>query len=179
MIQIASSIITAAPTDPWFVVWTEARAEKKVAERFGAAGHHVWLPTYTSRRRWSDRWKEVVQPLFSGYCFARPQSENWQGLLRTPGVLTLVKEGGAPARLADDYVSSLRRTIETPELEPEPVPDFESPALGSEVVVQEGPLAGFRGVVREVRSGRKLIVWVATIGRGVAFTIGAAKVRSV
>lgn len=179
MIQIARPIIEAAPPSPWFVAWTEARAEKKVAERFGAAGHDVWLPTYTSRRRWSDRWKEVVLPLFSGYCFARPRSENWQGLLRTPGVLTLVKEGSVPARLADDYVTSLRRTIEAPELEPEPVLDFVMPVVGSEVVVQEGPLAGFRGVVREVRSGRKLIVWVATIGRGVAFTIGAAKVRGV
>ena len=163
----------------WLVVWTEARAEKKVAERFGAAGYDVWLPTYTTRRKWSDRWKEVVLPLFSGYCFTRPKSEEWLSVLRTPGVLTLVKEGGVPARLADDYVTSLRRTIEMPELEPEPVLEFETPAVGSEVVVQEGPLAGFRGVVREVRSGRKLIVWVSTIGRGVAFTIGAAKVRSV
>lgn len=175
MIQTAHS--NEAPTDPWLVVWTESRAEKKVAERFGAAGHDVWLPTYTSRRRWSDRWKEVVLPLFSGYCFTRPRSDDWRGLLRTPGVLTLVKEGGVPARLDDAYVTSLRRSIEAPQLEPEPVTDYEPPAVGSEVMVLEGPLTGFRGVVREIRSGRKLIVWVSTIGRGIAFTIGAAKVK--
>lgn len=163
----------------WLVVWTEARAEKKVAERFGAAGHDVWLPTYTSRRRWSDRWKEVVLPLFSGYCFTRPTGDDWRALLRTPGVLTLVKEGGVPARLDDGYVTSLRQMIEAPHLEPEPVLEMEPLTVGDEVIVQEGPLEGFRGVIREIRSGRKLIVWIPTIGRGVAFTIGAATVRAV
>ena len=48
---------------------------------------------------------------------------------------------------------------------------------GDEVIVQEGVLRGVRGIVRERRSGRQLVIWVAEIGRGVAFTIGSALVR--
>jgi hypothetical protein len=33
-----------------------------------------------------------------------------------------------------------------------------------------------RGVVRELRGGRQLIIWVLAIGRGRAFTTGAALV---
>src|SRR3989304_5926386 len=55
--------------------------------------------------------KGQLTPLFSGYCFTRPRPDDWRGLLRTPGVLTLVKEGGVPARLEDAYVTSLRRSI--------------------------------------------------------------------
>jgi hypothetical protein len=46
------------------------------------------------------------------------------------------------------------------------------------VIVQEGPLKGVRGVVRERRSGRQLVIWVSEIGRGVAFTIGAVLVKA-
>jgi len=44
--------------------------------------------------------------------------------------------------------------------------------------VQEGALKGVRGVVRERRSGRQLVIWVSEIGRGVAFTIGSALVKA-
>ena len=48
----------------WLVIWTESRAEKKVASRIAAQGMESWLPTITERHRWSDRWREVVLPLF-------------------------------------------------------------------------------------------------------------------
>jgi len=44
--------------------------------------------------------------------------------------------------------------------------------------VQDGPLKGVRGTVRERRSGRQLVIWVSDIGRGVAFTIGSALVMA-
>ena len=51
-------------------------------------------------------------------------------------------------------------------------------APGDEVIVEEGVLRGVRGIVRERRSRRQLVLWVAEIGRGVAFTIGSALVRA-
>ena len=50
---------------------------------------------------------------------------------------------------------------------------------GDEVVVREGVLAGVRGVVRERKNGRELIIWLREIGRGVAFTIGSTLVEAV
>src|ERR1035437_5465584 len=129
-----------APSD-WFVVWTESRAEKKVDGRLAALGLEHWLPLVTERHRWSDRWREVEVPLFPGYLFARTGVVEWNRVLRTPGVLTVVKHDHAPALLRD------------------------------------GPLGGARGVVRELRGNRQLVIWVKAIGRGVAFTIGTAAVR--
>ena len=51
-------------------------------------------------------------------------------------------------------------------------------APGDEVIVQEGALSGVRGVVRERRGARQVVLWVAEIGRGVAFTIGSALVKA-
>src|SRR5450759_5447624 len=72
-----------AQPDSWFVIWTESRAEKKVEARLAALGLSPWLPTVKERNRWSDRWREVVCPLFPGYLFARTRSVEWHKVLRT------------------------------------------------------------------------------------------------
>jgi transcriptional antiterminator RfaH len=163
----------------WFVVWTRPRAEKKVEGRLAALGLTPWLPLVRERHRWSDRWREVDMPLFPSYLFAEAEGEGWKSVLRTPGVLTLVKEAGHPARLTDEFVRGLRAAIAVGGAEPERVAEPEGYAVGDEVVVRDGPLGGLRGVVREVRGKRQLVIWVAQIGRGVAFTIGGAEVRAV
>ncbi|MBA3657574.1 MAG: hypothetical protein H0W69_09515 [Gemmatimonadaceae bacterium] len=162
------------------VVWTHPRAEKKVAERIAALGLASWLPTTVERHQWSDRWKNVVCPLFPGYLFARTRASiGLRALLDTPGVLTVVKKGDQPALLTDSFVSELRDAIERSGSAPESVDEAIEFAPGEEVViVQEGPLRGVRGLVRERRNGRQLVIWVSEIGRGVAFTIGSALVRS-
>jgi transcription antitermination factor NusG len=165
-------------SDSWFVIWTESRAEKKVEARIAALGLSPWLPTFKERRRWSDRWREVVSPLFPGYLFARARSVEWHRVLRTPGVLTVVKHEGRPALLADGFVAALRGAIERNSAAPERVAEGVDYCPGDEVIVQEGALKGVRGVVRERRSGRQLVIWVSEIGRGVAFTIGPALVKA-
>jgi transcription termination/antitermination protein NusG len=167
-----------SPAEGWLVIWTESRAEKKVASRLSAKGIEAWLPSVTERHRWSDRWRDVVMPLFPGYLFARGDSNGIAQVLQTPGVLTLVKHEGRPVLLEHDFIARLRRAVEsggpdTQRVTQQP-PRY---CVGDEVVVQEGPLAGARGVVRENRGARRLLIWIREIGHGVAFTIGCARVR--
>jgi transcriptional antiterminator RfaH len=176
MIQSTSSHETQQ--DSWFVIWTKSRAEKKVEARIAALGLSPWLPTVKERHRWSDRWRDVVCPLFPGYLFARSRSVDWHRVLHTPGVLTVVKRNEGPALLTDRFVAGLRDAVERNGIAPERVADEAEYCPGDEVViVQEGPLKGVRGVVRERRSGRQLVIWVSEIGRGVAFTIGPTLVK--
>lgn len=155
------------------VIWTESRAEKKVASRLAAQGFEQWLPTVTERRKWSDRWRDVVIPLFPGYLFARGDLSQVYKVLRTPGVMTIVKNGGRAATLSDSFIASLRSVLDSGGFEAEPVTAPVDYLPGDEVVVREGPLAGLRGVIQEVRNGRRFVVWIQEIGRGVAFTLGA------
>lgn len=172
-------VVSAQPIDSgegWFLVWTASRAEKRVASRIAALGIEVWLPTVTERHRWSDRWRELVMPLFPGYLFARVPVVNWQRLLRVLGVLTVVKDGERPALLSAGFVESLRRAVECTNVVPERLPEPVAYNPGDEVVVEEGVLTGVRGVVRQRRNARQLVIWVREIGAGVAFTIGSAAV---
>lgn len=176
--MIDSAALPEAPASSWIVIWTESRAEKKVEARIAALGLASWLPTIKERHRWSDRWRVVVCPLFPGYLFAQAGSSDWHSVLRTPGVLSVVKRQGKPALLADSFVSRLRDAVDRREAEPTPVTQAVRFDPGDEVIVQEGPLKGMRGVVREQRSNRQLVVWVSEVGRGVAFTIGHALVKA-
>lgn len=175
--MIQPSVHPAAQSDPWFVVWAESRAEKKVAQRITALGFAPWLPLVTERHRWSDRWREVECPLFPGYLFVRAAQHEWHRILKTPGVLTVVREGGRPALLTNEFVVALRDAISRDGVRPLPVAEGVEYSPGDEVIVQEGALSGVRGIVRELRNERQLVIWVPEIGRGVAFTIGRALVK--
>jgi transcription antitermination factor NusG len=109
--MIQSTDTLEAQAGPWFVIWAESRAEKKVEKRIAALGLSPWLPIVRERHRWSDRWREVECPLFRGYLFARAATADWHRILRTPGVLTVITERGRLALLADSFVASLRDAI--------------------------------------------------------------------
>ena len=170
---MSQPLTRAKTTAGWLVIWTESRAEKKVASRLAAQGFDQWLPTVVERRKWSDRWRDVVIPLFPGYLFARGDASEVHRVLRTPGVMTVVKDGGRAATLSDSFIASLRSVLESNTVAAEPVAEPMDYEPGDEVVIREGPLAGLRGVIQEVRNGRRLVVWIREIGRGVAFTVGA------
>lgn len=158
----------------WVAVWTKPRAEKVVAAALASRLDHVWLPQIRVRRRWSDRWKEVDLPLFPNYLFASIPERDWPTLLRVPGVLTVVKHGTRPAWLHEHQIIDLRIAVDalaSGDVEPELVDDYEP---GDRVRVISGPMAGLRGVVREVRGGRRLLVGVEQIGKAIALSIGAA-----
>lgn len=176
--MIVATETSSTEGSPWFVIWTESRAEKQVAKRIAELGLPAWLPIVKERRRWSDRWKEIESPLFPGYLFAQAANVDWSRILRTPGVLTVVKQNGKPALVTNSFIATLRDAVTRDGAAPEPVTEQVEFAAGDEVIVQEGALSGVRGVVRERRSGRQLVLWVAEIGRGVAFTIGSALVKA-
>ncbi len=140
-------------------------------------GCEAWLPLHLERTRWSDRWKTIERPLFPGYLFATSHGAGPVPIYRTPGVLTVVKEQGRPAELSAAFIERLKGVVTDPALEVEPALDVEQFAAGDEVLVHEGPLAGFRGTVQEVRGRRKLLVWLPLVGQGMLVTLGNAALR--
>lgn len=166
-------------TNRWFIIWTESRAEKRVEQRIAALGLEPWLPIVRQHRRWSDRWREVASPLFPGYLFAKAFSADWFQILRTRGVLTVVRQAGKPVLLADSYVKTLREATEREGAISERVSQISEYPVGEEVMVLNGVFRGVRGVVREWKNGRTLVIWVPEIGRGVALAIGSASVTRV
>ena len=53
----------------WFAAKTKRRAEFKAHEFFSSTGVNSYVPSFKTRRIWSDRVKNVIVPAISGYVF--------------------------------------------------------------------------------------------------------------
>src|SRR5512140_1203738 len=79
---------------PWYALHVRPRYEKQISQTLKSKGFEEFLPLYTSRRRWSDRWKTIEFPLFPGYMFCRLSEEVRLPVLTIPGVIRIVGVGG-------------------------------------------------------------------------------------
>ncbi len=151
----------------WFAVYTRPRHEKKVAAMLERKGFEYFLPLYTVRRRWSDRWKTISFPLFPNYLFVRfdlMDHRRYISLLRTPGLVHLVRFRGRVEPVPDEEVEAVRRLC-TSGVEYAPFPYLEN---GRWVEVVRGPLRGMRGYILRREGHYKLVISVHILMRSVA-----------
>lgn len=80
---------------PWFALTVKHQHERRAAGALDAAGIEAFLPLYRARRRWSDRVKELEEPLFPGYVFSRFNNGDRVRVLQAPGVRCIVGFGGS------------------------------------------------------------------------------------
>lgn len=158
---------------PWFALRVKSRAEKVVATIARNKGFEEFLPLYTCRRRWSDRFKSVELPLFPGYVFCRLNPEFRLPILTIPGVMSFVGIGKVPMPVDEREISAIRSAIGAG-LMAEPYPFLE---VGQRVRLAEGPLAGLEGLLVEVRKQQRLVVSVSMLRRSVAVEIDRNWVR--
>ena len=159
----------------WFALNTKARYEDLVAKQVRGKGYEVFLPVYNSRRRWSDRVKELEVPLFPGYLFCRFDPLNRLPILTTPGVIQIVGFGKTPVPVDENEILALQTAVRT-STGREPWPFLQ---VGNKVRVECGPLTGLEGILLNIKGGRRLVLSVTLLQRSVALEIDASWVVSV
>ena len=183
MTDVAHAFPEVAPVSRssgrWIAVWTKPRNEKAVVRALEQRAVAAWLPLLQVNRRWSDRWKTVELPLFPGYLFAQTEAATWSELLRVPGVLTVVKQGAAPAWIRDHQMVELRSAVDILSRANATTELVDTYARGDRVRILDGPLAGLSGTVVDLRGSRRLIVGIEQIGQAISISIGAAGVEHV
>lgn len=81
----------------WYVLYTRSRYEKAVAEKLILAGMEAYCPVLKTRKKWSDRYKWVEEPLFRSYCFVRIDEKEREKAVLVPGVVRFLYHCGKPA----------------------------------------------------------------------------------
>ena len=152
---------------PWVAVRVRPRSEKRVGQLLRQLGYEEFVPLYTSRRRWSDRHKNVELPLFPGYVFCRLASGSEDPVLRTPGVLYFVGIGRTPLPVEDCEIDAIRSIVGS-SVAAEPWPFLE---VGDRVRIMSGPLQSLEGILIDVQKGRSLVVSVSLLQRSVAVKV--------
>lgn len=160
----------------WFALQVRPSAEQTVTTQLTYKGYDVFLPTYRTRRVWSDRIKVVDLPLFPSYVFCRfNPADRSTPVVATPGVLKIVGFGSTPAAIDDQEISAIQQ-IATSRLSAGPWPFL---GAGTRVRIQSGPLAGIDGCVVELKSETQLVVSISLLQRSIAVGIDPAWVRAV
>lgn len=152
----------------WYACRTRARAEKKVDRLLTTAGVTSYVPLIERTRQWSDRSKRVTFPLFPGYVFARFPLSSLSEIVRTPNLIEVVRTNGSPTPVREAEIESIRALVlGTLQIGEEPsVHDYL--IRGQEVRVTEGPFAGLRGILTEVRGRTRIVVRLEAIRQAVS-----------
>jgi transcription antitermination factor NusG len=161
---------------PWYALRIQSRLASFASTTLRGKGYEEFLPLYRSRRRWSDRIKELELPLFPGYLFCRfDVSDRLLPILSTPGVIGIVGAGKIPIPIEDDEIAAVRAILRSG-LAAQPWPSL---SIGSKVYIERGPLAGLEGIITNTDKIYRLIVSVSLLQRSVAVEIDREWVRPI
>ena len=151
----------------WYALQVRSRKEGYIASQIQGQGFECLLPTYKSIRKWSDRVKELEQPLFPGYLFCRFDFLNRRPVITTPGVLQIVGFGRTATPVADEEIRALQLAVssETPK---QPWPYLE---VGQKVQVVYGNLTGLEGILVNVKGNHRVVLSVTLLQRSVALEV--------
>jgi transcription antitermination factor NusG len=174
MISGASEICSPEQFE-WNAAYTRHQHEKLVAESLAGNGFEVFLPTYNTIRRWTDRKKQLSLPLFPCYVFVRSNFERRFRVLTTPGVHFVVMFAGRPAPIPESEIDAIRKAVES-KLRVEPHPFLR---CGDRVRVTSGPLADVEGILVRKKGLYRLVLSAELLGKSIAVEIDAFSVKPV
>ncbi len=163
------------PQLAWYAVRVRSNAEKMVHTALVRKEYESFLPTYRSRRRWSDRIKELDTPLFPGYAFCRFDAAKRLPILTTPGVVSIVSSAQGPIAVDERELASVRSMV----LSGSVVGPWPFLREGQFVSVERGPLAGVEGIIVTLKNQYRLVVSVSLLQRSVAVEIDRDWVRPI
>ena len=151
----------------WHIISVRPRHEKKVHEELVRRGIESFQPMVEETRQWSDRKTKVAVPLFPGYDFVHINVKERLSVLGLKGVLRFVAVGHRPVVVPDEEVRSLQLAVASAGH----AHAIESPGEGVAVMVNEGPLAGIRGIVTRSAETTHVVIPIESLHTAVAVDV--------
>ena len=139
----------------WYAVYTKPRWEKKICEQLERKRLSFYCPMNKVRRKWSDRYKVIEEPLFKSYVFVHISDEEKTRVRLTDGVVNFLYWNGKPAIIKEQEIEIIRKFLnEYSDVEVRPV-TLES---GQKVRVKTGLMMDTEGIVIKVLNNRAFVL---------------------
>lgn len=151
----------------WYALQVWSRKEAFVSLHLQSLGYECFLPTHKCQRQWSDRIKELEQPLFPGYLFCRFDFQARRPMVMTPGVIQIVGNGKTPLPIADAEIEKIQIAVAS-EASRQPWPFIE---VGERVRVNYGSLRGLEGILVNIKGSHRVVVSISLLQRSVAVEV--------
>jgi transcription antitermination factor NusG len=144
----------------WYVIYTRPRWEKKIAAILDQKGIENYCPLNKVERRWSDRKKTIMEPLFKGYIFIKIEEPKKWDIKQIDGIVNYVYYLGKPARIRESEINNIKFFLK----------EFTSVevinnkiVIKDAVIINEGVLMNYKGMVIDV-FGNKARVQIDSLG---------------
>ncbi|ULQ52388.1 UpxY family transcription antiterminator [Flavihumibacter fluvii] len=129
----------------WYALYTKPRWEKKVYDLIQRRGVEGYCPMNKVRKKWTDRFKVIEEPLFKSYLFVRVDEQE-KGVVRyVDGVVNYVYWLGKPAIIREDDIERIKRFLN--EYSDVKVEQIGQPQPGDKVLITGGVFMEQEGTV--------------------------------
>ena len=160
--------------ESWYVIRVRSQSERLVQVGLHKKDFEVLHPTYQALSIRKDRRKILSKPIFKGYMFFRAllNSESHLEVLKTPGVVEILRNNKGPTSVPDEQIENVRI------LEKHVGDCFHGKDLvvGDAVIVRDGPLTGLRGFI-DMMDCKKLHIQVDAIPGSVMIEVERHQVQ--
>jgi len=155
------------PGQKWYALTVQYQHERQTEKALQSKGLKTLVPVYRSRRRWSDRVKDIELPLFAGYVLCQFDLNQPIPVLDTPGVFKIVRFGDAVVALEDAEVAGIQRAVAS-KLPLAPWPYLKA---GDRVRVEHGAMRGIEGTLLRTKDALRLVISVELLQRSIAVEV--------
>lgn len=159
----------------WFAVYVKARFERKVLAALEQKEIECYLPLRKEVRQWSDRKKEVEEPLIRGYLFVYIDIRFYYDVLVVPGVIKFVSFDQKPAVIPEYQIDDLKIFLRDGGRHVEVTNEYVQ--KGQLVRVCEGPFLDAIGEIVELRGKKRILMRVRALGCVIHAELGANQIE--
>ena len=146
------------PEKQWYILYTHPRMEKKLAKILELRQIEYYLPLLRLKKKWSDRFKLVVSPVFPSYIFIKMIfSETKNKVITLPGAHHFLTINHEPQTVAEDDLNMVKLFIEK---YPESVKTQKEAILvpGKKIEIKHGYFKGYKGTITKIKNKARLCV---------------------
>jgi transcription antitermination factor NusG len=159
----------------WHVVYTLAKAEKKVASRISSMGLESYLPLNRITRQWSDRKKKLEVPLFPNYVFVKVNALRREPLYSIKELIRFVSIDKKPVVIRDKEIMDIKRILgENIDVHVE-----EYFQRGMKVRIKYGQFSGLEGTILKKNGNSRLLIKMDGLMKAFSFNISNTLTESV
>ena len=137
----------------WFAAKTKQKGEFKALNFFISMGINSYVPSYTTKRVWSDRIKKVTVPAITGYVFFELNKIDFNLINLNPFTKNIVRGiNGAPAIIKNEEITTLKDYFDGNLM----ASDINF-VQGQRVKIDSGPFIFKKGTVNKISCNKVII----------------------
>ena len=136
------------------MLYSKAKQEKLAFDNLERQSYHAYLPLMEQKKRFNDKFKNVILPMFPRYLFVnlREGVDDFSPIRSTIGIANMVRFAGAASIVPDSLIEALQQRESGSTVEEQKF------SVGDKVRIASGPFADYEAIFQSRNSDERAII---------------------